>query len=282
MAKRIKVLNTVPLNFSKVKKLLYVLFAAAAVFTSCQKDSSSLVNITASDLTTINNQLKGTWLYPIGYQRIVEPASGANAVDSIFYAPAPSLQFDGGSHVNIIQDTKTTIKATYSLSAQNGMIYVDVTYPDGNDVLYQVLSVNDQTLKLESKTPYIPTNQTTGNGKILQSDVTMERQTAEDVNGHLIRVIVKGDKSYYSVSVSVTHTRLPKPADSTILLSSKINTLGTYTYEFMAQSGDQLYVDVLGDYTNTSFYAFYEGIPMAGNTGYDFQEIKTTTGWMVP
>lgn len=264
-----------------MKKLLCVLFAAAAVLTGCQKDNSTLVNITASDLTTINNQLKGTWLFPIGYQRIIEPASGA--IDSIFYAPAPSLQFDGGSHVNVLQDTKTTIKATYSLSAKNGMIYLDVTYPDGNDVLYQVLSVNGQTLKLESTMPYAPINDaaTSGSGQMLQSNVTMTKQTAEDAASHLIRVVVKSDKSYYSVSVSVTHTRLPAPADSTILLNSKINTLGNYTYEFMAKSGDQVYVDVLGDYTQTSFYVFYDGIPMAGNIGYDFQEMKTTTGWMV-
>lgn len=271
-----------PLNFSTLKKFLYVLFAIAAVLTGCKKDTSTLVNITASDLTTINNQLKGTWLFPIGYQRIIEPASGA--IDSVFYAPAPALQFDGGSAVNILQDTKTTIKGTYSLSTKKGMIYVDVTYPNGDDVLYQVLSVNAQTLKLESTTPYAPINQetTSGSGQMLQSDVTMTKQTGADVSGHLIHIVVKSDKSYYSVSVSVTHTRLPAPADSTILLNSKINTLGNYTYEFMAKSGDQLYVDVLGDYAQTSFYAFYDGIPMAGNIGYDFQEIKTTTGWMVP
>ncbi len=264
-----------------MKKFLYVLFAAAVALTGCKKDSSTSVNITNADLTTINNQLKGTWLFPIAYQRVVNSASGA--VDSVMNGTSPAFQFDGGSHVNILQDTKTTLKGTYALSTQNGLIYIDITYPDGNDVFYQVLLNNAQTLKLTSTTPFIPNGQTTAvAGEVLESNVTLQKQSGSDVSGHLIRVVVKGAKTDYSVSVSVTHTVLPAPADSTVLLNTKLNTTGTYTYEFMAKSGDQLYVDILGDYTTTVFYAFYNGVPMAGNVGYDFQEIKTTTGWMVP
>jgi hypothetical protein len=249
--------------------------------TGCKKDTSNTVNITSANLAMINGQLKGTWLFPIAYQRVITPSSGA--VDSVLNGTSPAFQFDGGSHVNIIQDTKTTLKGTYSLSTQNGLIYIDITYPDGNDVLYQVLLNNAQTLKLTCTTPFIPNGQTTAvAGKVLESTVTLQKQSASDVTGNLIRVVVIGNATRYSASVSVTHTLLTAPADSTILLNTKLNTLGTYTYEFMAKSGDQLYVDILGDYTTTVFYAFYDGVPMAGNVGYDFQEIKTTTGWMVP
>ena len=78
------------------------------------------------------------------------------------------------------------------------------------------------------------------------------------------------------------HAASTAPAATSVILSNRADMKGTFTYEFVGKPGDQLSIDVGGDYTKTSFYAFYNGIPMAGNIGYDYEEIKTTTGWMVP
>ena len=264
-----------------MKNYLFALLVVAGILSGCQKDTGLDVNILPSDLTNVNSQLKGIWVYPIALNKIVDPASGA--IDSIKYGVQPAFQFDGGNHVNILQDTKTTYKGTYALSVKNNIVYLDVIYPSGNDVQYKIISTNSSTLKLESTMPYVAGGTTLSNiSRQLVSDLTLNKQTSADISGKLVRVFVINNKSYYSVAVSVIHTALPKPADSTILLNTKINTLGSYEYEFPGRSGDQLKLDILGDYSQTVFYAYCGGVPLAGAIGHDFQEIKTTTGWMVP
>lgn len=263
-----------------MKKFLLVLFATASIFAGCKKDAGTAVNIGTADLVAINHQLKGAWLFPIENQKILD-TSGKALVGSQYIA-SPAMEFDGNAHVTIYRDTHTILKGTYSLSTTNGFIYMDVTYPDGTDINYQLLFADALTLRMISTEPYIYYNGGTPQSAQSVSNVVLKKQTGADVTGNIIRVVVKSDTASYSVAVSVRHTKAAAPADTTILLTSQLDAKGTYTYEFVAKSGDQLTVDVVGDYTKTSFYAFYNGIPMAGNIGYYFQEIKTTTGWTIP
>jgi hypothetical protein len=264
-----------------VKKFLLVLIVAAGFFGGCKKDTGANVNIGTADIAAINNQLKGIWVFPVNNQKVVD-SLGRTIVGSQFVA-SPALQFNGVSTVTIYQDTKTKSTGTYSLSTSNGLIYLDITYADGSDVTYQVLVVNSTTLKLLSAPqPYVYNGNLTPEQAMATSNITLQKQNSANVTGSLIRVVVKSDSSSaYSFQIAVTHTKAPAPADTTSLLVSKTNVTGTFTYEFPAKSGDQLLIDIAGDNTKTFFYAYYNGIPMQGNIGYLFQEIKTTTGWTV-
>ena len=266
-------------NFSQLKKFLLVLFIAAIVFTGCQKDTSTAVKIGSADLTTINSQLKGTWVFPVETQNVVD--INDKPLTAVQYAAAPALQFDGSSKVKIFQNTTTSLNGTYKLSTSKGYIYIDVIYPDGTDINYQVLYIDLQTLKLLSSQPYVYYSGSTPQPASTVSNVVLQKQNSADVTGHIIRVSVVGD-ALYSVSVYVTNTRLHSPADTAILMDSKANITGTYTYAFPTQSGDKLTLDIIGDYTKTTFYAYYNGIPMTGYTDYLYQEIKTGAGWTTP
>ncbi len=266
-------------NFCQLKKFLLVLFIAAVVFTGCQKDTSTTVKISSSDLATINGELKGMWLFPVETQNVVD--INGKPLTTMQYTAAPAMHFDGSSNVKIIQNVNTTINGTYTLSTSNGYIYLDVVYPDVTDIMYQVVFVNSQTLKLLSSQPYVYYSGSNPQPASTVSNVVLQKQNSADVTGHIIRVSVVSD-TLYSVSVYVTNTKLLTPADTAILLDSKTNITGTYTYAFPTQSGDKLTLDIIGDYTKTTFYAYYNGIPMEGNVGYPFDEIQTTTGWTTP
>lgn len=142
-----------------MKKLLLALFISAAVFSSCKKDTGTNVNITGTDLAAINGQLRGTWVFPIETSKIVD-STGATLVPSQSL-PAPALQFYSSSGVNIMPDSRTTLKGTFTLSTDKGFIYLDIVYPDGSTVEYQVLQVTTQTLKLNLTQPYVYLNGST-------------------------------------------------------------------------------------------------------------------------
>ncbi|MGZ3776814.1 MAG: hypothetical protein ACXVI9_04305, partial [Mucilaginibacter sp.] len=110
------------------------------------------------------------------------------------------------------------------------------------------------------------------------SNIVLQKENSADVTGKLVKVFIAGN-STYSVSVYVTHTL---KADTAVLLDTKQNIKGTYTFAFPTTSGDQLNVDVLGDPNQISFYGYYNGLPMSGDFSYGAQEFKTTKGWMVP
>ncbi|MFI5162609.1 MAG: hypothetical protein ACHQHN_15125 [Sphingobacteriales bacterium] len=262
-----------------MKKFLFVLCIAAATFTGCQKDTSNVVKIGTIDLATINGQLKGLWLFPQDEQKIVD-VSGSSLTDPS-YTAAPAMQFDGGSKVTIFKDVNTTLKGTYTLSTTKGYIYLDVIYPDKTDINYQLAFIDSQTLKLISSEPYV---YYAGNDPVSASqlsNVILQKQNAADVTGKLIKVFVNGSTPY-DVSVYVSHTRLEAVADTLILMDTKTGITGSYDFSFPTQSGDKLTLDINGDYTKVSFFAYYNGVPMTGNTAYLFQEIKTTTGWTTP
>ena len=157
-------------NSHPLKNFLLALFAAAIMFTGCQKDMGA-VSIKSSDLATINGQLKGTWVFPVQTLSIVDntgkvlsPAQGI---------PAPAFQFDGSTKVNIMPDLRTVLKGTYELITKNGFIYLDVVYPDHTTKEFQVLLVSNETLKLSSTAPYTYTD---ANNKPVQGNAVTSTQ----------------------------------------------------------------------------------------------------------
>ncbi|MDB5134185.1 MAG: hypothetical protein JWP37_788 [Mucilaginibacter sp.] len=261
-----------------LKRFLYILFAATVLFTACKKDTGTNVNINASDLTSLNGQLKGNWVFPVQTQSIIDITG-----KSIFpneNISTPALQFDGSGKVKILPDTRTVLKGTYELTTDKGFIYLDVVYPDGTDTKYQVLLLNDQTLELTSSIQYIFYN---GNDPVSASQVTstvLKKQNSADVTGNFVRVSVVSD-SLFNVGVYVKHATAAA-GDTAILLNSQVNATGSYTYSFVAKHGDQLFVDVFGSLTKTSLNAYYNGLPFNGVILSQYSEIKTTTGWVVP
>jgi hypothetical protein len=267
-------------NFCQLKKFLLVLFIAATVFTGCQKDTSTAVKISSSDLATINGQLKGTWVFPVETQNVVDVND--KPLTTAQYTAAPALQFDGSTKVKIFQNTSTTLNGTYTLSTSKGYVFINVIYPDGTSISYQVSFVNSQTLKLISSQPYVYYAGGNPQPASTVSNVVLQKQNSADVTGHIVRVSVNSD-TVYSVSVYYANTKLHSPADTAVLVDSKANITGTYTFAFPSQSGYRLKVDIAGDYTKTTFYAYYNGIPLTGNTDYLFNEIKTgSSGWLTP
>ena len=262
-----------------MKKFYFVLCIVAVVFTGCKKDTSTAVKINTTDLSRINGQLKGLWLFPVETQKVVD--TSGKPLTSAQYIAAPAMQFDGGSKVNILQDLNTTLNGTYKLSTSDGYIYLDVFYPDGTDINYQLLFVDGQTLKLTTSAPNVYYNGNNPEPASSVSSIVLKKQNSADITGNIVRVTVVSD-TLYSVGVYVTHTRATAPADTAILMDGKTDVTGTYNYSFPTHSGDKLTVDIAGDYTKVNFYAYYNGVPMAGNVGYYFKEIKTTTGWTTP
>ncbi len=230
-------------------------------------------------MASVNGQLKGLWLFPVEAQKVVD--TSGKPLTSPQYISSPALQFDGGSKVKIFQDINTSVNGTYKLSTSKGYVYVDIVYPGGMDVTYQVLFVDGQTLKLITSTPYVYYNGNNPEPASAVSSIVLKKQNSADVTGNIVKVTVVSD-TLYSVAVYRTHTHLEAFADTAILMDRKTNITGTYNCSFPTVSGDKLTVDISGDYTKVNFYAYYNGIPMAGSVAYPFQEIKTTTGWMVP
>ncbi|MBS1529967.1 MAG: hypothetical protein JSU01_06650 [Bacteroidetes bacterium] len=260
-----------------MKRLLLILCISAAVIYGCKKDSGTNVNVNSSDVAVINSQLKGTWLFPIDNQTITD-ISGA-VLSNNGYVAAPALEFNGGSGVTIINNLQVRTTGTYQLSTKNGLIYLDITDSKGNDVTYQVLQINNLTLKLVSKAPYTYYNNGTPEPAETVSNITLQKQSSADVTGGFVTVEVISNVAY-NVNVFVTHT---KGADTAVLLDSKQNVNGIYTFAFPAKTGDQLNADVAGDYSQSAFYVYYNGIPMTGSLSVPGgQEFKTTTGWVVP
>jgi hypothetical protein len=259
-----------------LKKIVLILLSAAVVFFGCKKDTGTAVNLNSTDMAVINGELKGMWLFPTENQQIQD--AGGKILSDNGYVAAPAMQFDGGSGVTFYNNLQTNAKGTYQLSTKDGFIFLDVTDAAGNDITYQVLVLTSQTLKLTSTEPYVYYNGPTPQPAKSVSDLALQKQNSADVTGGLVKVVINGNAPF-TVNVFVTHTT---KGDTTVLLDTRQNITGNYTFAFPTKSGDQLNVDVLGDYTRTSFYAYYNGVPMTGGLSYGAQEFKTTTGWMVP
>jgi hypothetical protein len=260
-----------------LKKILLILSVTAATIYGCKKDSGTNVNVNSSDMAVINGELKGLWLFPINSQTTTDLSGSVLAANG--YTPAPALQFDGGSGVTIITNLQIKSQGTYQLSTKNGLIYLDITDSKGNDVTYQVLQIDNQTLKITSETP--ATYKINGNPEPAEavSTITMQKQTSADETGSLVKVLVMSDASF-DVNIFETNTQ---GADTAVLLDTKQNLKGTYTFAFPAKTGDQLNAEVTADYSESAFYAYYNGIPLSGTISAPSpQEFKTTTGWVVP
>jgi hypothetical protein len=262
-----------------LKKLLLALFISAAIFSSCKKDTGTNVTITGTDLAAINGQLRGTWVFPTETAKIIDSTGTTLAPSQSL--PAPALQFYSSAGVNIMPDSRTTLKGTFTLSTDKGFIYLDIVYPDGSTVEYQVLQVTTQTLKLNLTQSYVYLN---GNTPVLATEVintVLKKQNSADITGSLARVSVMSD-SVYNVRVYLTHPNLPAPADSAILVNSQNNVSGSYNYSFTTNPGDHLTIDINGSPTKTFFYAYYNGLPLTGLANYTYGGINTTTGWDIP
>jgi len=260
-----------------VKKLLLILLIAATAIYGCKKDSSTKVNVTSSDVAVINGELKGLWLFPTNNQTITDESGKLLASNG--YLSAPAYEFNGGGGVTIILNTDTRNTGTYQLSTKDGLIYLDVTDNKGVDITYQVLSINSQTLKIVSKTPTVYNNGTENIPAETVSNIILQKQSSADQTGKLIKVVVTGAAAPFNISVFVTHTT---GADTAVLLDTKQSVVGTYNFAFPTTAGDQLNAVIDGDYSLTSFYAYYDGLPMTGDLSYGANEFKTTGGWKVP
>jgi hypothetical protein len=245
-----------------LKKILFALFSVAAILAGCQKDTGTNVTITSSDLASVNVQLKGTWVFP------AETVSVVDSTGKAIFAPqsisAPALEFDGGSGVTIMPDIHSKLAGTYKLSSDKAFVYLDIYYPNGNDMRYQVILVDAHDLKLTSTQTFSYPNGGTQIPATSIINVTFQKQNAANASGKYITVNVQSD-SVYNASVYVTHKYLATPADTVAtLLNSKQNATGNYSYLFAVQSGDHLTADVFGSLTKTTVYAYYNGIPLTG------------------
>jgi hypothetical protein len=264
--------------YHQLKISLYILFIVAVIFGSCQKDTGTNVSITAVDLAIMNGQLKGSWLFPVQTLSVVD--STGHILSPSQNTSAPAFQFDGNQKVNIITDLHSTLTGTYTLSTSKGSIYLNIVYPNGTKEQYQVLLINDQTLKLNSVQHHTYYNGSTPVPATAIINTELKKQNSADVTGSFIRVMVKSD-SIYNVGVYVIHKN---PGDTAILLNSKINVIGSYNYAFVSKPGDHLIIDVYGSITRTYLFAYYNGLPFTGqvNTSAQRNEIITGIGWSIP
>jgi hypothetical protein len=258
-----------------LKRFLLALFASAAVFAGCQKDTGTEVKIGQSDLSAINRQLAGTWVFPIQTQS-VQDSTGKQLLSNQF-APAPAFQFDGSMHVTVMPDVKTKTMGTYTLSSVNGFIYLNISYADGTQIKYKVVRVDGQTLKLS-------TSQSINFEDVSAfyvSNFSYQKLNSADVTGSLVKVTIMSDSSF-NAGIYVTHN-VPAPNDTLTTVATTIkNTTGSYNYTFPANHGDYLKVDVIGSVNKTSMCIYYQGVPLTGKVDTSANEMTAVTGWIVP
>jgi hypothetical protein len=257
-----------------LKKFLLILFVALAIFTGCRKDIGTNVNITNADLSNVNGQLQGSWVFPVNTLTIVDSAGKTVAPGK--NQPASAFEFEGSSKVTVRPDPQTAIVGKYTLTTSKGNIFVNIAYPDGTKEVYQVVLLNAQSLTLQKNDPYVFYDGSKLIPSIAMSSTALRKT---DVTGNFMNVLVKND-SIYSVQVFVTHQR-GVVGDTAILVGSKSNITGTYTLNLIAQSGDILKVDIVGIISNASINAYFRGVPLSGQIYATNDEVQTSTGWTV-
>lgn len=258
-----------------LKKFLLVLFVALVTFSGCKKDTSTYVNITTVDVSEINAQLKGSWVFPVKTLTVVDSIGKALLPGQNL--PGSAFEFDGYSKVTIRPDAQTVLHGTYTVSTNKGRIYVEIVYPDATRTSYLVTTLNGQTLTLSTTAPYTYIYSMSGDllTTVAVTSTVLQKLSSAEVTGDLVRVSVKND-SMFSVKVYVTHT-----GGGTILMDSLSNTSKSYDLAFVAKSGDHLKVDVLGGFLRTSINAYYNGLPIPGDVSVTYGETVTTSGWNV-
>ncbi len=262
-------INPVPV----LKKLLFLLFAAAAFLSSCQKDTGTNVTITPADLASVNSQLKGNWVFPIKTITVLDKDKAALPAQSL---SAPAFDFDGLTHVDIMPDPQTVLHGTYVLSTKSpGGIYIHINYPDGSSTDYQVVMLNGITLTLISLQASVYYH-----GALLPPlsiiTTTMQR-LASNITGNLVKITVKND-SIFSVKVYLTR----KADGKTVMMDSSSHVNKAYTSVFTAKEGDHIRVDVIGNSLNTYINAYADGFPIVGDVlSISAYEASTTNGWNV-
>ncbi|MDB5022561.1 MAG: hypothetical protein JWP78_316 [Mucilaginibacter sp.] len=258
-----------------MKKFLLVLFVALAAVSACKKDTSTYVNVNTADVSEINAQLKGSWVFPVKTLTVVD--STGKALLPAQNLSGAALEFDGYSKVTIKPDPQTVLHGTYTVSTSKGNIYVEIVYPDATATSYLVTSLNGQTLTLTTTAPYTYIYSMSGEllTTVAVTSTVLQKLSSADVTGGLVRVSVKND-SMFSVKVYVTHT-----GGGAILVDSLSHTSKSYDLAFVAKSGDHLKVDVLGGFLRTSINAYFNGLPIPGDISITNGETVTTSGWNV-
>lgn len=259
-----------------MKKFLLLLLISVAALGACKKDISTINDISATDVAIVSGQLKGAWVFPVGSLTVKDFSGNIFAYPQ--YVTGPAFQFDGTSSVLVMTDQTNQVKGTYSLSTDNGSVFVNIVLPGGKTTSYQVVLLNGQTLKLLSNVS------TTYNGAPAKdiTTITLQKQSAIDVNGNLVRATVYSE-STFSATVYVSYSKPGSPrATPPKAVDNVTNVANYYDFAFTADHGDYIIVDVLGDPSKTTLFAYYNGVPVSGEIIKLTNEIKTGSGWYLP
>lgn len=258
-----------------LKNFVFIIGIVLVVFSGCKKDGGSGMNLTSADIGAINAQLKGSWVFPVKSLTVVD--SAGKPVQPSQNLPASAYTFDGYSTVTIRPDPQTILHGTYVLSTTKDGIFVKITNPDATVVNFQVVQLSSQTLTLISTQPYVYYNGSVLLPTIALTSTTLQKESAADVTGHLVRVSVKND-SIFSVKVYITQSATGKM----VLMDSLVNTSKSYSLAFEAQPNDKLKVDVIGNFLKTSINAYINGLPINGDIlNTSVNETITSNGWIV-
>ncbi len=259
-----------------LKKSLLALLFIAAVFGGCKKDTSNSVSLTSADISSINAQLKGSWIFPVKIFAVKNNAGKSLVPDQSL--PASAYDFDGSSNVNIRPDPVTIQHGTYSISTKStGGLFVHINYPDGTSGDYLVTMLTAQTLSLSSSQPYTFNNNGVLEQAVSVTSTTLQRATPADIASNRVKVTVN-NAGTYSVKIS-----LKSNADGKVSLIDSTSAINhPYAIAFPAQSQDQLMIAVVGDMLSTSINAYADGLPINGNLlNISSNETVTSTGWTV-
>ena len=256
-----------------LKKLLLVLFVAVVVWGGCKKDTDKKVTITSADVSAINAQLKGSWVFPVKTLTVVD--SNGKALLPSQNLQAAAFAFDGFNTVTIRPDPLTIQTGTYTLSTKSeGGLFIHVVYPDATTQDFQITQLTATTLTIASSQPYVYYHDGVLLPTVAVTSTTMQKLNSSDINGNLVRVSVKND-SIFSVKVYLVRS------GATTLVDSVVNISNSYALAVPAQEGDHLKIDVLGNFLKTAINAYVSGLPINGDISASGNETVTTNGWDV-
>ncbi len=256
-----------------MKKIVFILFVIVIVASSCKKDAN--VVITAVDVANTNTQLKGSWVFPIKILTVVD--SNGKALRPSQNLAASAFNFDGVSKVDIRPDPITILHGTYTLTTKNGGFYINIVYPDKTNVNYKIISLSEQSITLASTESTLYHNGHQIVPALAVTSTTLQRRSAADATGNLVRVVVRND-SVFNVKVYIKTYLTGKTA----LADSVSKISKSYNFAFAAKPNDQFKVDVIGNFLKTAINAYIDGLPIQGDVlNVSSNEVVTYPTWTV-